>query len=66
MPAADITAAVWMACARSVVLSLRSSCMSAGTEDAVRAGVALTDRVLGEMQTSLFAATAAPLVSQAS
>ena len=62
---ADITAAVWMAGVRSVVLSLRSSTPSAGDEDAIRAAVALTDRVLGEMENSLFAATA-PLVSRAS
>jgi AcrR family transcriptional regulator len=62
----DITAAVWMACVRSVVLGLRSSGPSAADEDAVRAAVALTDRVLGEMQNSLFAATPAPPVSQAS
>ena len=62
---ADITAAVWMAGVRSVVLSLRSSTPSANDEDAIRAAVALTDRVLGEMENSLFAVTA-PLVSQAS
>jgi AcrR family transcriptional regulator len=62
----EITAAVWMAGVRSIVLGMRSSPPSPDDEDSVRTAAALTERVLGEMERSLFAATAAPLIARAS
>jgi AcrR family transcriptional regulator len=67
---ADITAAVWMAGVRSIVLSMRSPLPADGDEDTIRAASALTERVLGEMERSLLSATPAaaliPPVARAS
>jgi AcrR family transcriptional regulator len=50
---AEVTAAVWMAAVRSIVLDLRSGRTRADDEDAIRATVELTDRVLGELDSAL-------------
>ena len=64
---ADVTASVWMAGVRSIVLSMRSEPAAPGDETRVRAARALTDRILGEMERSLSASTSAQaLVARAS
>lgn len=50
---AEVTASVWMAAVRSIIMDLRSGRTSADGEDGIRATVALTDRVLGELDTAL-------------
>jgi AcrR family transcriptional regulator len=49
---AEITASVWMAAVRAIVVNLRSD-PSPMSEDAVRAVVRLTDRVLGDLEAGL-------------
>jgi AcrR family transcriptional regulator len=49
---AEITASVWMAAVRTIIVNLRSD-PSPMSEDAVRAVVRLTDRVLGELEAGL-------------
>jgi len=57
---AELTASLWMAAVRTVVVNLRSD-PSPMTEDAVRASVALIDRVLGDLEVGLsFAPLSAP------
>ena len=50
---AEVTASVWMAAVRSIILDLRSGRTPAAGEAGFRATVALTDRVLGELDTAL-------------
>ena len=50
---ADVTASVWMAAVRSIIMDLRSGRTSADGEVGIRATVALTDRVLAELDTAL-------------
>ncbi len=50
---AEVTASVWFAAVRSIVMDMRSKPPSAGDEDAVRAAVQLTDRVLRELGAGL-------------
>jgi AcrR family transcriptional regulator len=57
---AEVTASVWMAAVRSIVMGMRSDPPALGDDTVVRATVALTERVLGELRTSLsFAETSA-------
>jgi AcrR family transcriptional regulator len=56
---AEITAAVWMAGVRSILLSMRSPFPSSGDEERISAAAALTERVLSEMERSLLTSTAA-------
>jgi AcrR family transcriptional regulator len=57
---AEVTASVWMAAVRSIVMDLRSDPPSLGDDAVVRAAVELTDRVLGDLCTSLSFAEADP------
>jgi AcrR family transcriptional regulator len=50
---AEVTASVWMAAVRTIVVDLRATPPSIGEEDAVRATVELTERVLGDLASSL-------------
>ena len=50
---AEVTASVWMAAVRSIVMDLRSGRASADDEAGLRATVPLTDRVLGELDSAL-------------
>ena len=57
---AEVTASVWMAAVRSIVMDLRADPPSIGDDAVVLAAVRLTDRVLGDLCTSLsFAETGA-------
>jgi hypothetical protein len=56
---AEITASVWLAAVRSIVMGMRSTPPALGDEGAVHAAVQLTERVLGDLCTTLnFAAEA--------
>ena len=50
---AEVTASVWMAAVRSIVMDLRTSPPATGVEDLVRAYGELTDRVLTELDSGL-------------
>ena len=50
---AEVTASVWMAAVRSIVMDMRQTPPSPGDESVVRSAVELTDRVLGELSTGL-------------
>ena len=48
-----VAASVWLAAVRAILLDLRRGPPPPGDEDAVRAAVALTERVLGDLDTGL-------------
>ena len=50
---AGVTASIWLAAVRAVLLDLRSTPPAPGDEAAVRAAVELTDRVLGDLDACL-------------
>jgi AcrR family transcriptional regulator len=50
---AEVTASVWMAAVRSIVMGMRSNPPTLGDPTIVRATMELTERVLGELRTSL-------------
>jgi AcrR family transcriptional regulator len=50
---ADVTASIWMAAVRSIVMDMRSQPPAPGDENAVRSSVALAERVLGDLRASL-------------
>jgi AcrR family transcriptional regulator len=60
---ADVTASVWMAAVRSIVMEMRSDPPAIGNDDVVTATVQLTDRVLGDLAGSLSFAEAAAVGS---
>jgi AcrR family transcriptional regulator len=60
---ADVTASVWMAAVRSIVMGMRSDPPAIGDDAVVAATVRLTDRVLGDLAGSLSFAEAAAVGS---
>jgi AcrR family transcriptional regulator len=50
---AEVTASVWMAAVRSIVMGMRSDPPSPGDDTVVRDTVRLTERVLGDLNTNL-------------
>jgi AcrR family transcriptional regulator len=53
MVSAEVTASIWMAAVRSIIMDLRSGRPPADDEEGIRATVALTDRVLAGLDTAL-------------
>jgi len=54
---AEVTASVWLAAIRSIVMGMRSAPPAAGNEKAVRSTVELTERVLADLASGLTFAT---------
>ena len=60
---AEVTASVWMAAVRSIIMGMRSDPPAVGDDAVVAATVRLTDRVLGDLAGSLSFAETTPVGS---